>query len=199
MRKYVYFLRFSELDEVSKFRFINSFLVAIYLTLITPIIIKLQGLYFTTQLITLILIAKNLLNKLLEKSIELISLKLFTNLVLILKFVEIGILTIYFYNQVYFTYIYVIFELVLSFLTAGYGISLTNFVVENELTPIKTIQIFRSNIWSEGFIIGFLISLLTQTISLKLTIITGIILQSINIIIMLKNYRTFLNFIKKFS
>ena len=198
MKKYVYFLRFTELDEISKFRFINSFLVAIYLTLITPIIIKLQGLYFTTQLITIILISKNLLNKLLEKSMEIISLKLFTNLVLTLKFIEIGILTIYFYNQMCFTYIYVIFELILNFFTAGYGISLTNFVVEKELTPIKTLQIFRSNIWSEGFIIGFLISLLTQTISLKITIITGIILQSINIIIMLKNYKTFLNFMTKF-
>jgi len=195
--KYLFILRLNELDEVQRFRFKLSFFAAIFIMIIAPVINKYQGVYFTTQLITIIMILHQFSSKFLEKINQKFKIGELYKIMIFVQFLEVSILSIYFYDFKLMIYIYSFFEIFLGLVALSYGIKLTSLQAKNDPNQIKTVQIFKQNIWAEGFLVGLFFSILLQSIGIMYIVIVGILIRLSIALYLLKNWDFFDNYFKE--
>jgi len=177
--KYLYVFRLNELDIAQRFRFNASFWVAVYLMLMIPLITKWQGLYFTTQLITIIILLRQIGNKFLEKITERFIIGQIFHLVAIATIIETLILVSYFFiNTKVFTYIYVFYDIIFSIIISSYSIKLTSLFAKKYPNQVKKLEIFKQNVWSEGMIIGLVLSLILQQFGTIYVIISALTIRA---------------------
>jgi len=193
----LYIFRLSELDEAQRFRFIGTFFVAIYMMILIPIIKKYQGIYFTTQLITILMIVQQLSNKFLEKFNQKFIIGQLLHILIILQLIEIGILFLYFYDFKLMIYLYSFFDILLAFVAMSYGIKLTSLQAKKDPYHVKTIQIFKQNIWAEGFLIGLFLSFGLQYLGIAYVIAVAILIRVGLNIYFIKNWNFFDNYFKE--
>ena len=186
--KYLYFTRLKELDEVSQFRFRLALLVAIYTTLLAPVIVKLQGLYLLVQVITLYMIIENLSFKFLEPIIEKFIIGQLWHFLIIAHLIEGISLLLFFFNQKMFIYVFLIVNLFVKIIAKSYGIKQTNLFSKMFPGKVKKLQVFQINIWSEGFLIGLIISGLIQFLSIEYVLLVAFIFHSWISFYMIKNW-----------
>jgi len=194
---FLYILRLSELDEAQRFRFIGSFFVAIYLMILIPVIKKYQGVFFTTQLITVLMILQQLSSKFLEKINEKFIIGQLLHILTILQLIEICILFLYFYDFKLMVYLYSFFDILLAFVAMSYGIKLTSLQAKKDPHRVKTIQIFKQNIWAEGFLIGLFLSFGLQYLGIAYVISTAIAIRAGLAMYFIKNWNFFDNYFKE--
>jgi len=195
----LYINKISKLDKAQQLRFKIAFWTAIYLTLLAPLIVKYQGIYFSTQLITIILILKNLSNKFLEKITEKFILGELYHLLIILIFFDIIVLTYFYTNIKTGLYIYVFYNLIIELIALTFGIKLTSLLAKQKPNEIKKIQIYKNNIWSEGFLIGLFLSLILQSYNNKNIILIALIIRIGIFIYLIKNWNFFNLYFKGFK
>ncbi len=195
--KFLYIFRLSELDEVQRFRFIGTFFVALYMMIMLPVIKKYQGVFFTTQLITILLIASQLSNKFLEKVNSRFRIGQIYHFLVYTQITEILILFIYFYNFKLMIYLYSFFDIILAFIAMSYGIKLTSMYAKKYPKEFKMLPIFKQNIWAEGFIIGLFLSFGLQYLGVFYIICAGITLRIGILIYMLINYNFYDKYFEK--
>jgi hypothetical protein len=197
IKKYIYVLRLKELDRLSEFRFKQAFFVATYITMIAPILVKLEGLYFTVSLITIIMILKNISSKFLEPLSNKLILGTVWKLAIFAHFINLILLLLYFYDKKIMIYFYSFFAIIAELIFSLYGIKLNNQFVKKYPKKIKKLQIFRQNIWNEGFLLGLFLSLGLQQINLNLTIAVALTVHVYVLYYMISNWNFFDNYFKK--
>lgn len=168
--KFLYITRLKELDVVSQFRFELAFMIAIYSTLLAPIIIKLQGVYLLVQVITLYMIIENLSFKFLEPIVERFIIGHLWRILVLLHGIEGIIILTYFWRPDIFIYLYLAIDLLLKIVAKSYGIKQTNLFSKLYPGKVKKLQVFQVNIWSEGFLIGLVISGILQNFSIDIVV-----------------------------
>lgn len=195
--KYLYIFRLNELDSAQRFRFNASFWVAVYLMLMIPLITKWQGLYFTTQLITIIILLRQIGNKFLEKITERFIIGQIFHLVAIATIIETLILVSYFFiNTKVFTYIYVFYDIIFSIIISSYSIKLTSLFAKKYPNQVKKLEIFKQNVWSEGMIIGLVLSLILQQFGTIYVIISALTIRAGITLYFLLNWNFFDKYFK---
>jgi hypothetical protein len=195
--KYIYILRVKELDKLSQFRFYLAFLVAIYITMIAPIIVKLEGLYFTVGLITILMIINNLTSKFLEPLTEKFRIGTIWKIAGFIHLIEMLILFLYFFSDKTMIYVYSFFNIAASLVYSVYSLKMTNQFIKKFPNKIKQLQIFRQNVWNEGYLLGLFISLALQTINLKIVMVSAILLHIYILYYMIKNWNFYDEYFKE--
>ena len=193
----LYILRFNELDEAQRFRFRASFLVAIYMMLLAPIVHKYSGIFFSTQLITILMVVNNLSVKFFEPITKRFIIGQIYHAVIWMQVAELLVLLLYFYNFKLMIYVYVFLNIIITILTGAYGIKLTSLQAKVNPEDIKKISIFRANVWAEGYVVGLCISLMLQSFGLTATIIGAIVLRAIILVYMASNWDFFDKYFSK--
>jgi hypothetical protein len=192
-----YIFRLKELNEAQQFRFKTAFLVAVYIIILMPIVKKYQGVFFTTQLITVLIIIQQLANKFLEKINKHLIIGQIFHILIVFQGIEILVLLLYFVNFKLMIYIFSIFDICIGLIATSYGIKLTSLQAKLNPKEVKHVQIFKQNIWAEGFLTGLFISFLLQEIGITFTIISAIIIRMLIFIYMIKNWNFFDRFFQK--
>jgi hypothetical protein len=189
IKKYLYFLKLNELEELQRLRYTLAFMIAIQSTIIMGYIIKFEGLYFPAMLITFLLIIKNIINKFLDYITKKFILGQFFKILLVLHIIEVIVLFLYFYDKKLMIYVYSILDLFFLIFASGYSVKLTALFSKLFTDDMKEIQIFSINIWSEGYLIGLSLSFLLQMFFSEVIVFSvGIMVNTISIIYMFKNY-----------
>jgi len=171
----LYINKISKLDKAQQLRFKIAFWTAIYLTL------------------------KNLSNKFLEKITEKFILGELYHLLIILIFFDIIVLTYFYTNIKTGLYIYVFYNLIIELIALTFGIKLTSLLAKQKPNEIKKIQIYKNNIWSEGFLIGLFLSLILQSYNNKNIILIALIIRIGIFIYLIKNWNFFNLYFKGFK
>ena len=195
--KFLYITRLNELDSVSKFRFELAFMVAIFSTLLAPIIVKLQGIYFAVQVITLYMIVNNLAMKFLEPIVEKFIIGRLWHILVILHGIEEIALLLYFVSEKTFIYVYLVIDLFIMVIAKSYGIKQTNLFSKLYPGEVKKLQVFQVNIWSEGFLLGLMISGILQFLGIKVVMAIAFLFHFVIMIYMVRHWNFYDEYFKE--
>lgn len=177
------FNKIKDFDNVTQFRLLNSFIYAIGLNLIIPIMIDLKGEYLLPWIISLFLIFETLIVKTNKFFVDKFTMEELYKIGTIIYSLVVFLACSYFYNPLIMIYGDSIIIILQVAIFSAYSIKLNNHLTKFNPESISNFQITRNSIWADGVLIG----LLTTTIILYLFgrdigIITFIIFNSLYVI-----------------
>ena len=199
MFKLLYITRIGELDKAQRFRFVGTFAVAIYMMILMPIIKKYQGVFFATQLITILMVMQQLSNKFLESFNKKFKIGQIFHMLIWAQVAEILVLFSYFYDFKLMIYLFSFSDILLAFVAMSYGIKLTSLYAKQNPQGFKKLPIFKQNIWAEGFMIGLIISFGLQYLGIAYVIACGILVRSSILFYMIYHYNFYDEYFKERS
>ena len=179
-------------DDVTKFRLIHAFLVAITMSILAPVLIQLKGVYMIPVMIGLFSISGTLAVKTNKYLVPLgnetlYRIGIFLHILLVIN------TGVYFINPILMMYLVsvLLFLIVANF--GAYSISQTNYIVKYYPKDMPEFQIVKNNTWADGNIIGLIISTMCLFVSIDFTVIIFVIYNSLFILYMLWNWNFFRN------
>lgn len=184
--------RFKEFDEVTEFRLINAFLTAIGISLLTPVIITLKGLYLAVWVISIFSILSTLsvkTNDFFVKTFGLSSLYklgIFMHLLLVLSS------CVYFYSPMLMIWLDSLMVILVTMVFSAYSILLNNYITHNYPESINDFQVVRNSSWADGFLVGLIvITLITYFLSTSVGVAIFIGFNSMFSLWMIYNWKFF--------
>lgn len=186
------FNKIKNFDKVTKFRLQNSFIYAIGLNLIIPIMIDLKGEYLLPWIISMFLIFETLIVKTNKYIVEKFTMSQLYQIGIIVYSFVVFLACSYFYNPYIMIYGDSVIIILQVAIFSAYSIKLNNYLTKYYPDDMSNFQITRNSIWADGVLFG----LITTTIVLYLFnrdigIITFILFNSIYVIWMLLNWDFF--------
>ena len=144
------------LDEVTKFRLMNSFLVAIIIGVLGPAIITLKG----TLMLPWVIAVFGILISLSVKSnryITKLSISTVFRMSVIVNILLLLSTSLYFWNPLLMVYTDSIIMVIETAVMSAYSIQLNNYITERYPDSMHQFQILRNNIWADGGLIGLVL------------------------------------------
>jgi hypothetical protein len=146
--------RMKHFDEVTRFRLINSFIVAIGLNLFWPILMDLKGEYLVAWVISMFMIIETLMIKTNSYMVEKYSISTIYKGTVILHLSLIFVSLMYFWNPL----IMIIVESLLAIfevtIISAYTIVLNDYLAKNYPESMKDFQVIRNSTYADGTLIG---------------------------------------------
>lgn len=149
--------KIKSLDNVTYFRLLNSFIVAIGLAIIAPAIITLKGTLMLPWIIALFSIAATLAVKT-NTYITSFNINTVYHMVVITHFLLVLSTFLFFWNPLVMIYVDSVIVIIETAIMSAYSIQLTNYITIYHPKSMHTFQIMRNNIWADGGIIGLVIT-----------------------------------------
>ena len=146
--------KINQFDDVTKFRLINTFVIAAGMNLLYPVLADLKGEYLAAWVISSFMIIETLAVKTNRFFIDNFSL---SKMYKISVFAHINftlVAALYFINPLYMIYgdmIAAIFDVTVF---SAFSIMLTNYLTNNYPENMSEFQIVRNSIWADGILLG---------------------------------------------
>jgi len=192
-----YFKKFEKFDKVSEFRLQNSFLVAIGMSLIAPILITLKGTLMVAWVISVFAIFNMLAVKTNDYFVNNFSMSTLYRMGNITHFLLIISAGLYFFNPLLMIWLDSILVITEVAIFSAYSIALTNYLTDNYPKDMKDFQIIRNSSWADGALVGLgLITIVTFFFPLGYAVGTFMIFNTVFSLWLLKNWN-FYNFLKE--
>ena len=152
-----YFNKFNKFDEVTRFRLINSFVLAAGMNLLYPVLADLKGEYLVAWVISAFMIIETLAVKTNRYFIDNFSLDSIYKLSVIAHVNFTLVASFYFWNPLYMIYADMIAAIVDVTIFSAFSIMLTNYLTNNFPESMSEFQIVRNSIWADGILIGLVL------------------------------------------
>lgn len=150
--------KFVSFDDITKFRLINSFLVAISMNLFVPILTDLKGEYLAAWAISMLMIGGTLMVKTNEYFVNNFTIgQLYKQGIVVHLLLVISSL-IYFINPLIMVWTDGIIALFEVAVFSAYSIKLNNWLTQNYPDSMSDFQIVRNSTWADGTLIGLSIT-----------------------------------------
>lgn len=147
----------NKFDEITKFRLINAFIIAIGINLLGPVLLDLKGEYLLTWVISLFMIAETLAIKTNRWFVYTFTLEQMYRLSVITHIVFTLTVCVYFLNPVYMVYGSLVTTIIDVTIFSAYSILLNNYLANEHPNMMSEFQIIRNSIWADGILIGLVI------------------------------------------
>jgi hypothetical protein len=181
-----------QFDDVTRFRLINAFIIAIGMNLLFPVIADLKGEYLVAWVISLFMIMETLAVKTNRYFVEKFTISQVYKMSVIahLNFTLIALL--YFVNPLWMVLGDMIAAIVDVTIFSAYSIMLTNHMTDNYPESMKEFQIIRNSTWADGILIGLtIVTILTFFWGNAIAVGTFIIFNTIFSMWLIKNWNFF--------
>lgn len=149
-----YFGRIHKFDIVTQFRLKNLFLFCIGFFLITPILTDLKGEYLAAWVISILLIAEQLVVKTNRYFITNYTLAELYKIGIIIHVFYASSALLYFIDPLYMVIADSLVAITDIAVFNSYSIKLTNYLTDNYPDSMSEFQIVRNLIWADGVLIG---------------------------------------------
>lgn len=154
--------KFKTFDEVTRFRLINAFLVAIGMSLLAPLIITLKGTLMLAWVISIFAIFNMLAVKTNDFMVENFSISQLYRMGVITHILLILAAGLYFWNPLLMIWLDSSIVILETAIFSSYSIVLTNYITDNFPNDMKKFQIVRNSSWADGALTGLgIITLIT--------------------------------------
>jgi len=183
-------ISFGEFDDITRFRLINSFVVAFSVSMLLPVLTVLQGTLMVAWAISLFKIIEMISVKSNEFFVHSFKVKHLYKMTVILHLFYIFSASIYFFSPLIMVYADSMIAILEMAIIGAFSIALNNYLADEFPKSMSRFQIVRNSSWADGS----LISLLITTVSLYffpmyVIVIMFIIINSIFSIWLIKNWR----------
>jgi len=180
---------FKEFDEITKFRLINSFIVAFGFSMLLPVLTVLQGQIMLAWIIALFKIGGMLAVKSNEIFVHTFSMDSLYKMTVILHILYTLSAGLYFFSPIIMIYADSVFALLETAIISAYSITLNNYIADNYPKSMSRFQIVRNGSWADGALIGLLISTITlYSLPLGYTLGIFLVINSVFTIWLLMNW-----------
>ena len=152
---------FNSFDEVTRFRLINSFVVAFGFSMLGPVMTVLQGTLMLAWIIALFHIIEMVAVKTNELFVHSFTTERLFHLTVILHLLYTLTALTYYWNPILMVYLDSFFALVETMVIGAYSIKLNNYIAKSQPKSMSRFQIVRNSSWADGALIGLFISTLT--------------------------------------
>ena len=171
-----YFNKFNKFDEVTRFRLINSFVLAAGMNLLYPVLADLKGEYLVAWIISAFMIIETLAVKTNRYFVDNFSLSLIYKLSIIAHINFTLVAGLYFWNPLYMIYGDMIAAILDVSIFSAFSIMLNNYLTNNYPESMNEFQIVRNSIWADGILLGlFTVTAITYFFGNSVAIILFII------------------------
>jgi len=161
----------NKFDRISRFRLINAIAYSLALGLVAPILVTLKGIYFTTFVISLFMVANQLTVKFNRYLTDNLTLSQFHKIGTIIHFLYLISFSIYFFSPVIMIYFDSSVVIIETMLFSAFSIVLDEHIAKNYPSDFKEFKIVRNNYWTDSHLLGLgLISLITSYFSMNVAI-----------------------------
>ena len=153
---------FTKFDKVTNFRLLNSFLVALGLSLFSPALIALKGQYLAAWAISMFMILSTLSVKLNKFFTTKYDINLMYRLGVLTHILFVIVSVIYFISPVTMIILDSVISIFETAVFSSYSILLTNYLTEKYPKHMQEFQVVRNSTWADGFLIGLSISMIVS-------------------------------------
>lgn len=188
------FFKLNQFDKITKFRLQNSFIYALGINLMIPIMIDLKGEYLLPWVISAFLVIETLVvktNHFMTKTFtmeQLYKMGIFAHILFVLFVCS------YFYNPNIMIYGNTIIMIVHIAIFSAYSIKLNNYITTHFYDTFHKFQVIRNSIVADGTILGLsIITLVLYFFNISYGLFLFILFNSIFIIWMFINFNIFKN------
>lgn len=186
------FFKLNQFDKITKFRLQNSFIYALGINLMIPIMIDLKGEYLLPWVISTFLVIETLVvktNHFMTKTFtmeQLYKMGIFAHILFVLFVCS------YFYNPNIMIYGNTIIMIVHIAIFLAYSIKLNNYITTHFYDTFHKFQVIRNSIIADGTILGLsIITLVLYFFNISYGLFLFILFNSIFIIWMFMNFNIF--------
>ena len=152
---------FDDFDDVTKFRLINSFVVAFGFTMLVPVLTVLKGTLMLAWIIGLLSIFNMLAVKSNEIFVHTFNMDNLYKMTIVLHILLILSASLYYYSPTIMIYADSFIALMETAVISAYSITLNNYIAKEYPGSMSKFQIIRNSSWADGALIGLLISTAT--------------------------------------
>ncbi len=192
--------KFNKFDRVSKFRLINSFLVAIAMSLIAPIMITLKGTLLFAWIISMLAVAQMLAVKTNDYMVNNFTISNLYQMGVLLHFAIIIGTSLYFYSPLLMVWIDSVIVILEVAIFSAYSIVLNNHITDNYPKDMKNFQIVRNSSWADGALLGLLVvTLITFFGTIGQAVIVTVLFNIFFVIWMFTNWNFYKDYKQKLS
>lgn len=148
--------KIKQFDEVTKFRLINTFVIAAGMNLLYPVLADLKGEYLTAWIISVFMIVETLTVKTNRYFIENFSLSKMYKLSIFAHINFTLVASLYFINPLYMVYGDMVAAILDVSIFSAFSIMLTTYLTDNFPESMNEFQIVRNSIWADGILLGLI-------------------------------------------
>ena len=146
--------KIKQFDKITEFRLLNSFLSAILMSILGPIIIILQGSMMLSWVISLFSTIGVVAIKMNSYMCDTFSLSTIFKMLIILDVLLVVFGIIYFISPYVATWFLMFFGILEVVVYSTYTIMLNNYITENFPESMNNFQIIKNSIWADGALLG---------------------------------------------
>ena len=181
-----------EFDEVTKFRLINAFLVAIGTNLIFPLMIGLKGELLLPWIISLFLILDTIAVKTNAWFTSRFSISSIYKMTAVVHLAFALFPLLYFISPLLMVYVGSVLTIIEITIFSAYSIMLNTYLAKNFPDSMHNFQIVRNSTWADGILIGLsVVTLITFFYSVPYTIIVFVVYNFFFSLWLIRNWRFF--------
>jgi hypothetical protein len=186
------FRRFEEFDKVTKFRLQNSYLIAVAMSILAPILIILKGTLLLPWVVSVFAILNTLSVKMNDYIVNNYTLdQVYKAGVLIHISLTLGA-CIYFISPMVMIIMDSTLAIIETAVFSSYSVMLNNYLTNEYPNSMSSFQIVRNSSWADGALIGLLyVTIVTFFFPLSAAVISFIVFNSLFGIWLLKNRNFF--------
>lgn len=151
---------FKSFDKLTQIRLINSIVVTLFLTEITPLIYALKGTYLPVAIISVIMILNSFAVKTNKWIVENVSIVTMYKLSMGYQALFIGTLGFYFIDKEIFVYVESAIFIVEVALFSAFSIMLTDIMVKRSPSQVTLFNVFRNSVIADATVLGLSIAII---------------------------------------
>ena len=183
-----------QFDDVTKFRLINAFIIAIGLNLLMPVMVDLKGEFLVAWIISFFMILETLAVKTNRYFVENFTISQVYRMSVFAHINFTLIALLYFINPVWMIWGDMIAAIIDITIFSAYSIMLTNHMTDNHPDSMKEFQIIRNSTWADGILIGLtIVTILTFFWGNSIAVAAFVIFNITFSIWLIKNWNFFKN------
>jgi hypothetical protein len=181
-----------QFDDVTKFRLINTFIIAIGMNLLMPVIGDLKGEYLVAWVISTFMIIETLAVKTNRWFVEKFTISEVYKMSVIAHINFTLVALLYFINPLYMVIGDMVAGIIDVTIFSAYSIMLTNHMTENYPESMKEFQLIRNSTWADGILIGLtIVTILTFFWGNAIAVAAFIIFNTVFSLWLIKNWNFF--------
>jgi hypothetical protein len=184
--------KFKNFDEVTHFRLINAYTVAIGMSLISPVIITLKGLYLAAWIIAMFSIINTLAVKTNNFMVNTFSISSLYKFGIFIHAALVCASIIYYYSPSLMIWLDSTLVIIEVAIFSAYSIKLNNYITDNYPDSMSEFQIVRNSSYADGMLLGLLVvTIITYFSAVGTAIAVFIVFNIFFMMWMVYNWRFF--------
>lgn len=141
-------------EQITRFRLINAFLIAVGMNLFIHILIDLKCEILLAWFISVFMIVETIMIKLNEYFIEKFTMDQVYKMTIFAHLISFIIALSYFWSPTFMIYAEAVMGIVDIAIFSAFTIQLNNHIAENYPKDMSKFQIFRNSTWADGMLLG---------------------------------------------